>query len=126
MLRNLGHVETFASDGETLAEMHAFTRAVLPRVASCDAGAAEVLARNYAVPDDVAGAPPSELVPDGFCAPRRSSQVASPPLAGLPKPLGWFAFIRHKGRIMAAAGRPGMVARRAGEDHGSGGEAGAW
>jgi len=63
-----GGGETLTSDGEVLAELHAFTRAVLPRVAACDADAAEVLARNYAVPDDLAAAAPSDLVPDGFRA----------------------------------------------------------
>ena len=63
-----GGGQTFSSDGEVLAEYHAFAYAVLPRVAHCDAAAGEVLAASMAIPDELTEASAATVVPGGFAA----------------------------------------------------------
>ena len=63
-----GGAESLSSDGETLAEMHAFMTAAVPRVATCDAAAAQVIADNMVIPAELTAETEQTLVPSGFAA----------------------------------------------------------
>lgn len=66
---SLGH-------GKTWAELHAFTMAVLPRVASCAPEAAAVLERNLVLPDVLDASTHDQLVPDGYVAVKEAFQAS--------------------------------------------------
>eukprot|EP00633_Aureoumbra_lagunensis_P003498 CAMPEP_0197301794 /NCGR_PEP_ID=MMETSP0890-20130614/50624_1 /TAXON_ID=44058 ORGANISM="Aureoumbra lagunensis, Strain CCMP1510" /NCGR_SAMPLE_ID=MMETSP0890 /ASSEMBLY_ACC=CAM_ASM_000533 /LENGTH=1198 /DNA_ID=CAMNT_0042781187 /DNA_START=143 /DNA_END=3739 /DNA_ORIENTATION=- len=66
-----GGGETVSSDGKTLAEFNAFAQAILPRIASCDAAAAAVIATNAAIPSDL-----NNAVPGGFAAVKTAFESA--------------------------------------------------